>query len=189
MSRRPAQHKFSNHAKNDTPEVREKVFKIIKKLDFKAEFIVARKRVDVFAKRHQRDENVFYNELVSKLFENRLHLQNNIVYFSKRGNKLKQHHLQRAIQSAVLAFENKTSRKIDTVTKISIQIHSDEPGLQVIDYMNWAVQRAYVKKEIRYLDFVRDKISFICDIYDFEKYPNNFYSKKNEFNLEKISPL
>jgi hypothetical protein len=38
------------HAKNDTLEVREKVFKVIKKLDFKAEFIVARKRLDVFTK-------------------------------------------------------------------------------------------------------------------------------------------
>jgi hypothetical protein len=177
------------HAKNDTPEVREKVFKVLKSLDCKAEFIVARKRVDVFTKRHQRNENVFYNELVSKLFENRLHLQDNIIYFSKRDNKLKQSHLQGAIQSAILNFENKTSRKIDTITKISIQTPSAEAGLQVVDYMNWAVQRAYIKKEMRYLNFMREKISFICDIYDFEKYPNNFYSKKNEFKLEKISPL
>ena len=177
------------HAKNDTPEVREKVFKVIKKLDFKAEFIVARKRIDVFTKRHQRDENVFYNELISRLFENKLHLQDNIIYFSKRDNKLKQSHLQGAIQSAILNFENKTSKKIDTITKISIQIPSAEAGLQVVDYMNWVVQRAYIKKEMRYFDFMKDKISFICDIYDFDKYPNNFYSKKNEFALEKISPL
>jgi hypothetical protein len=42
---------------------------------------------------------------------------------------------------------------------------------------------------MRYFDFMKDKISFVCDIYDLEKYPNNFYSKKNEFGLEKISPL
>jgi hypothetical protein len=51
--------------------------------------------------------------------------------------------------------------------------------------MNWAVQRAYIKKERHCFDFMRDKISFICDTYDFEKYLNNFYSKKNEFNLKK----
>jgi hypothetical protein len=177
------------HAKDDTPEIREKVFRVIKTLDFKAEFIVARKRVDIFTKRHQRNETIFYNELVSRLFENKLHTQNNIIYFSKRGNQLKQDHLQGAIQSAILNFEAKTNTKIETYTKISIQSPSAESCLQVIDYMNWAVQRAYIRKEPRYLNFVKDKISSIFDIYDFEKQPNNFYSKKNEFSLDKISPL
>ena len=61
------------HAKDDCPEVREKVFKMIKALDFKAEFIVARKRVDVFTKRHKRNEDIFYNEIVARLFEKNLH--------------------------------------------------------------------------------------------------------------------
>ena len=78
---------------------------------------------------------------------------------------------------------------IETNTKIFIQIPSEEPCLQIIDYMNWALQRAFVKKEQRYLNFVKDKISFICDIYDFEKYPNNFYNKRNLFDTNKISPL
>ncbi|MDR1113903.1 MAG: DUF3800 domain-containing protein [Candidatus Margulisbacteria bacterium] len=177
------------HAKDDVPEVREKVFTVIKALDFKAEFIVARKRMDIFNKRHKRNENVFYNEIVSRLFENKLHTQDNIICFSKRGNKLKQEHMQGAIQSAILNFENKTSRKIETSTKIIIQTPTKEPCLQVIDYINWAVQRMFIKREMRYFNFMKDKISFICDIYDFEKYPNNFYNKKNEFSLEKISPL
>jgi hypothetical protein len=177
------------HAKDDIPEVREKVFRAIETLSFKAEFIVARKRVDIFTKRHQCNENIFYNELVSRLFENKLHTQDNMICFSKRGNKLKQEHIHGAIQSAILNFESKTNTKIETNTKITIQIPSKEICLQVIDYMNWAVQRAYIKQESRYLNFVRDKISFIFDIYDFEKYPNNFYSKKNEFSLDKTSPL
>ncbi|MDR1323123.1 MAG: DUF3800 domain-containing protein [Candidatus Margulisbacteria bacterium] len=181
--------KLNFHAKDDVPEVREKVFTVIKSLDFKAEFIVARKRVDIFTKRHKRNENVFYNEIVSRLFENKLHTQDNIICFSKRGNKLKQEHMQSAIQSAILNFEKKTNKKIETATRIIIQTPTKEPCLQVIDYMNWAVQRAFIKKEMRYFNFIKEKIGFICDIYDFEKYPDNFYSKKNEFSLEKISPL
>jgi hypothetical protein len=181
--------KTAFHAKDDVPEVREKVFTAIQSLDFKAEFIVARKKIDIFTKRHKRNENVFYNEIVSRLFENKLHTQNNIICFSKRGNKLKQGHLQGAIQSAILNFEHKTNRKIETSTKIIIQIPTKEPCLQAVDYMNWAVQRAFIKKEMRYFNFLKNKISFICDLYDFEKYPNNFYNKKNEFNPEKISPL
>lgn len=64
-----------------------------------------------------------------------------------------------------------------------------EPCLQIVDYMNWAVQRAFVKNEDRYLRFIGEKIGFLVDIYDFKKYPNNFYNKKNKFDLKKISPL
>ena len=54
---------------------------------------------------------------------------------------------------------------------------------------NWAVQRAFERGEDRYLKFVEEKISFLVDIYDFKKYPKNFYSRGNKFDLTKISPL
>ena len=75
------------HAKDDCPEVREKVFKLIKDLDFKSQLIVARKRLDVFNKRHKRNENIFYSEMISRLFEKSLHKTENMIYFSKRGTK------------------------------------------------------------------------------------------------------
>jgi hypothetical protein len=177
------------HAKDDCPEVREKVFKLIKKLDFKAEFIVARKRLDVFTKRHKKNEDIFYNEIVTKLFEKKLHQKNNIIYFSKRGTKTKQQHLSQAIRTAVLNFEEKHNTQVETQTKIYIQTPSDEPCLQIIDYMNWIIYRAYTKKEVRYFEFLQEKISFVCDIYDFDKYPKNFYNRKNIFDIKKISPL
>jgi hypothetical protein len=55
--------------------------------------------------------------------------------------------------------------------------------------MNWAVQRAFVKGEERYYKFVESKVKFICDVYDTNKYPNNFYNKENPFSVNKISPL
>lgn len=177
------------HAKNDVPEVREKVFKMIEPLDFKAEFVVARKRLDVFTKRHKRSEDVFYNELISRLFENKLHKQDNVIYFSKRGNRLKQAHLANALQTAALNFEQKYQIKANTGKEIYIQVPSDEPCLQIADYLNWAVQRAFLRSDMRYYNFVKEKISFICDIYDFDKYPKNFYGKGNPFDIKKISPL
>ncbi len=177
------------HAKNDVPEVREKFFKLIERMDLKAEFIVARKRLDVFTKRHNRSEDVFYNEIVSRLFERKLHKQNSVIYFSKRGNRLKQAHLANAIQTATLNFEAKHKIKVETANEIFIQVPSDEPCLQIADYMNWAVQRAFIKSDMRYYNFVKDKVSFICDIYDFDRYPKNFYSKANAFDIKKISPL
>jgi hypothetical protein len=177
------------HAKDDCPEVREKVFKLLKKLDFKAQFIVARKNTDIFIKRHKRSETTFYTEIVARLFERSLHKNHNIIYFSKRGSQTKQHHLQGSIQTAILNFEQKTNRKIETSTKVIIQTPSDEPCLQIVDYLNWMVYRAYTKNEMRYYTYLQEKVSFLCDIYDFKKYPDNFYSKTNKFNTKKISPL
>lgn len=178
------------HAKDDCPEVRERVFKCLKKLDFKAQFVVARKRIDVFTKRHKRDENIFYNEIVSRLFERSLHKTDNIIYFSKRGSQTKQNHFDGAIQTSLLHFEQKHNAKVETETKVFVQIPSEEPCLQIVDYMNWIIYRAFTKGEMRYFDFLKEKVSFVCDIYDFEKYPNNFYNKKsNPFDITKISPL
>ena len=54
------------HAKDDVPEVREKVFKLISTLDFSAEIYVARKIENIFVKRHHHNENEFYDDLISK---------------------------------------------------------------------------------------------------------------------------
>lgn len=178
------------HAKNDCPEVREKVFKAILNLDFKAEFVVARKLEEIFNTRHHRKESIFYNDLFSKLFENKLHsTSKNIIYYAVRGNKDRQAPVRDAVQSAILAFEGKWKTKISSEIEIYPQSPSGEACLQVADYMNWVVQRAFLKGEDRYLKFVEDKISFLVDIYDFAKYPKNFYSKSNKFDLKKISPL
>jgi len=176
----------SFHAKDDCPEVREKVFKLIKTLDFKAQFVVARKNIDVFIKRHQRNENIFYTEIVTRLFERSLHKSHNIIYFSKRGSQVKQRHLVQAIQSAILNFEWKYGVKVETQSKILIQIPTDEPCLQLIDYLNWMVYRAYTKREMRYFNFLKEKISLIIDIYDFDKYPKNFYNRNNPFDIIKL---
>lgn len=178
------------HAKDDCSEVREKVFKAILDLQFTAEIYIARKIEGVFKKRHNKDENTFYDDLVSKLFENKLHLTtNNKIYFAVRGTKKRQVPLQSAIQRAITKFEQKSNSKITSNIKIQAQTPSGEPCLQVIDYINWAVQRIFIKKEERFYNFVKDKIKFLVDIYDFDKYPNNYYSKRNNFDIKKISPL
>jgi len=178
------------HAKDDIPEVRERVYKLIVQLDFTAEFIVARKKEDIFRKRHKGKENIFYDDLIAKLFENKLHqAERNIIYFAVRGNKARQAPLSDAIQTAILTFEKKWKKKVNSEIDILPQTPSGEACLQVVDYMNWAVQRAFQKGEDRYVKFVQDKISYLVDLYDFDNYPKNFYSKKNVFAIEKISPL
>lgn len=178
------------HAKDDCPEVREKVYKVIKELDFKTELIVGRKIQELFMKKHRRSENIFYDDLVAKLFQNKLHTSvQNKIYYAVRGNKIRQEPITDAIQTAVNTFESKWKTKITSEIYIQAQTLSGEPCLQIADYMNWVVQRAFIKKDMRYFNFVSDKISYLVDIYDTKKYPKNFYNNKNPFDINKISPL
>ena len=178
------------HAKDDCPEVREKFYKLILDLDFKAEFVVARKIPSLFKNKYKSNKNIFYDDLVSKLFENKLHVaKKNFIYFAVRGSKTRQAPFETAIQTAVASFENKWKMKNDSEINIHPQSPLGEPCLQIIDYMNWAVQRVFIRGEDRYVKFVEEKISFLVDIYDLEKYPKNFYNKSNKFDINKISPL
>jgi len=178
------------HAKDDCPEVREKVYKSIMKLDFSAEIFVARKIPNIFNKKHHRNEKEFYDDLISKLFENKLHLAKmNKIYFSVRGSKIRQIPLEKAIEKSKQKFETRWHKKIDSNIEIQPQSPSGEPCIQVIDYVLWAIQRAFVKKEMRYYHVGEEKIKYLVDIYDTNKYPKNFYSKKNKFDIKKISPL
>jgi hypothetical protein len=64
-----------------------------------------------------------------------------------------------------------------------------EPCLQIIDYLNWAVYRAFTRGEMRYFEMIRSKVSLVVDLYDQKKYPENWYTHKNPFDATKISPL
>lgn len=178
------------HATDDTPEVREKVFKAIFDLPFKAEFIVARKIEKIFAKKHGKNPNLFYDDIISKLFQNQLHSSSrNIIYFSVRTNRARQAPLEAAIKNAIHAFEDKWKTSVKSEVKIYPQRPQTEYCLQIIDYVIWTIQRAFVKREDRYYQFIKDKVSLIADIYDYSDDKNTYYTKRNIFDLKKISPL
>ena len=82
-------------------EVRCLFYNLIKELDFKAQFIVARKIERVFRNSHKAKENHFYDNLITKLFQNVLHrFQHNHIYFATRGSRARQKPLKEAIWRA-----------------------------------------------------------------------------------------
>ena len=180
------------HATNDVPEIRERVYRLIKTFDFKSKFIVARKSEEIFIKKHQKSEDLFYNNLITELFVTELHLsKENKLYFSSKGSTTRQAPLQKAIQTAIFQFEAMTEEKIETTFFIQSQSPSGEPCLQVIDYMNWAVYKAF-NRDLRYLNFVWDKVSCVFDMYDFtKKKTERSYGRhiKRNSDITKISLL
>lgn len=181
--------KLAFHAKDDCPEVRYRVFKLLKELPFSCNIVVARKTKHVFEK-FEGNTQKLYDSLITHLFKNILHLSsNNYIYIATRGSKKRQEPLERAIQDALKYTEEKLSMPIVSNQQILPQTPSGEACLQIVDYCNWAVQRAFLKGDMRYYNFLKEKFGLIVDLYDFKKGWKNFYSKSNPFDIKNISPL
>jgi hypothetical protein len=178
------------HAKDDVPEARYLFYKLLETLDFQTQFIVARKIERVFRNRFNAREMEFYDYLVSRLFENVLHRhKRNRIYFAQRGSRDRQQPLLQAIRRGLKRFEQKWGKPVTTELDIQAQMLRGEPCLSVIDYMNWAVYQAFTRREMRYYRVVADKVRLLVDLYDTARYPNNWYSRRNPFDAEKITPV
>ena len=151
---------------------------------------MARKIERVFRNNFQAKEQRFYDHLVSNLFERVLHLhEHNLIYFAKRGSRDRQEPLVQAIEKGIKRFEQRFNTSVQTTIDVLAQTPTGEPCLSVIDYMNWAVYRAFTKREMRYFQVVADKVSLLVDWYDTVNYPKNWYNRKNPFDIEKTTPL
>lgn len=182
--------KVAFHVKDDVPEVRYQFYKLLAGLDFQAQFVVARKIERVFRNNFHSRENEFYDHLVTRLFDGKLHKHaRNLIYFAKRGSRSRQAPLEKAIEKSIHIFENKWKTTVNTQTVVQAQSPAGEPCLSIVDYMNWAVFRAFTRKEMRYFETVRDKVSLLIDLYDTDKYPDSWYTRKNPFHINKITPL
>ena len=115
--------------------------------------------------------------------------EHNFIYFAKRGSRNRQAPLSGAIQHGIDRFEHKWSAQVTTTFKVQAQTPKGEPCLSVIDYMNWAVYRAFTRGEMRYFNTVAEKVSLVVDLYDIGNYPNNWYNRRNPFDAKKITPL
>jgi hypothetical protein len=178
------------HAKDDVPEIRYRFLKLISTMDFRAQFIVARKIERVFRNNFHAQESEFYDHLVSLLFQNTLHrYRSNLIYYAKRGSRDRQAPIANAIQRGLARFTDKWSVQPNSSFSIQAQTPVGEPCLSVVDYINWAVYRAFTRQEMRYFRTVEEKVDLLVDLYDTINYPNNWYSQRNPFDINKTTPL
>lgn len=178
------------HAKDDLPEIRYLFFKMLTTLDFSAKFVVARKIERVFRNNFGGKEEHFYDHLVSQLFRDALDVrQHSYVYFAQRGSHSRQQPLVKAIERGVAEAGANQGQENRVSFSIFAQKPRGEPCLSIVDYMNWAVYRAYTRGEMRFFRSVRDKVSLLVDLYDTDKHPRNWYGKENPFEIAKVTPL
>lgn len=188
--------KLAFHAKDDCPEVRMQVYKLLGSLSVRFYAIVRRKEFlsEWVAKQNQYDPDWWYNDnkiydaSVKRLFKDRLHsAEINHITFARRGKSPRNEALTNALMRARQNFENTHDKRIDSIVHVAANYPSDEPALQIIDYGLWALQRLYERGEERHFDFLRDKFVRIIDLDDKrQKDYGVYYDARNPLTAEKI---
>jgi len=176
------------HAAKDVPEVRYLMYRLIAKLDFKAQFVVSCKSEKIFQELYSSNENLYYDRMVGRLFSTVLHrVKTNRICFSSRGSRERRLPLEQAILKAKQDFEDYYgSQIVNTNCDVRAQSPAGEPCLSVIDYVAWALQRAYIRGESRYYDYIADKVSYICDL---RESGTTRYSRKKPLDINRAALL
>ncbi|MBI5051941.1 MAG: DUF3800 domain-containing protein [Chloroflexi bacterium] len=183
------------HAKNDLPEVRREVFKVLPALG--AKILVAIRRKDVLAREAQAifrygrklKANDIYDDLVMRLFRNLLHTADeNRIVFARRGKQARKEALTNAIDKAKRNFAARHGEFFDVPTQIHSAYPSEHIGLQVVDYYLWALQRLYESGEDRFFDLLAKDYRLIMDLDDTRyKAYGEWYNDINPLTLKKTT--
>lgn len=181
------------HAKDDLPEVRREVFRMLPGLGAKVQVVIRRKTALVELSEFLRasgkrlTDNDVYDDLVKRLFRNLLHKADaNRIVFARRGKRSRRDALEAAIAKARTNFEKKWDRPSDRPTEIASEHSHACAGLQVIDYYLWALQRLYERGEDRYFELLRPHYRLIMDLDDKRnKRYGEYYSDHNPLDVSK----
>ncbi len=169
---------FYFHAKDDLPEVRREVFKLLQRHELKFSAVVRDKHavLDFVRARNERDPvfrykpDELYDHAVRRLFKERLHKHDGYtIRFAIRGNSHRTAAFQTALETARERFTR--AKGIVATGKLDVKAArpTDEPALQAVDYFLWALQRTFEKREDRYLKLLWPQCSLIVDVDDTRK--------------------
>lgn len=184
------------HAKDDLPEVRREMFKLLPTLG--AQVHVALRRKDALTQEAQTlfhygrklySQDV-YDDLIMRVFRNLLHKgDSNEIVFARRGKTARKDALQTAIRKAKENFAARWGTYYDKPTTIHSGFPSAFAGLQVIDYYLWALQRLFESGEDRFFNLLQHDFKLIMDLDDTREKPYGaWYTKSNPLTPKKIKP-
>jgi hypothetical protein len=186
------------HAKDDVPEVRREVFKLLAEVDLKVFACIRRKKRLAMDLREsylrdgvkQRPESL-YDDLVTRLFKERLHqAERNHIIFARRGKADRNIALNDAIQRAKRDFDARWRKGIDRPTTVASSVPSETTCLQAVDYCLWALQRMVERREERYFALLQDKFRLVLDRDDDRRHGyGEYYTSRNPLTLERLMPV
>ena len=182
------------HAKDDLPEVRRDVFRLLHDTKGLRFFAVVADKLSVLEYVRQCNKreptyryhpNELYDYLTGRLFKRRLrqHCRYDII-FSKRSKSGRIRSLRQTIESAPNLLQNQNNLQNHILTDVSLNISAATPkeyaGLQAVDYFIWALQRLYERDEDRYLTYIWEAFGLVHDIDDTRKTDHGVYYTQNK---------
>lgn len=181
------------HAKDDLAEVRYEVFKLLRQQSGLKFYAVVRTKAEVIAE-YQRlgqkyNPNNLYDEMARQLFRQHLHKGNEFrVCFAKRGNADRTSALKLALENSRRDAEDRWGVKTSAPLLVSAVNPISEVCLQATDYLLWALQRCYERREDRYLNSVEHLYHLVLDQDDKRKKPYGVYynCRRNPIRLSKL---
>ena len=158
------------HAKDDHPEIRLKVFEVIRSFDFKFSAVIKdMKSVKSYVENRNRFDSEYrynpdelYDYTVRLLFKQRIHKADSYeIIFSRRGPSDRTLALQNQLEKLRADYNLGDEPK-----RFSVKVENTRQSacLQLVDYCLWAVQRAYERGEVRFLHAIWDKVSILRDV-------------------------
>lgn len=189
------------HAKDDIPEIRQQIFKLLKlKTDLRFVAVVKDKYkvADYAIERKTKDQhykykpNELYDLLTRRIFKNYLHLSDEYrIYYAVRGEKPRTEAFGECLELAQTRFMQEHNLQDASKVTIYPSYPIKEPCLQAADYFLWALQRLYEKGENRYFEFLRDQFDLIIDIDDtsIKKYGEYYDNKRNPVSFDRINAV
>jgi hypothetical protein len=184
------------HAKDDLPEVRREVFKVLERHDFS--FYAVVRTMSAVARqvkaRNERDPTYryrpteLYDSAVRRLFDRKLHTRPAFdVVFASRG-KARTQALREHLLKAQAASRKAAGTYPDAAIHVRAMPSHQHAGLQVADYCLWALQRLFTKGEDRFLSLIWPKVGLIVDADDISEKPYGTYHtrKRPPLDAQKI---
>lgn len=164
------------HANNDLPEVRYRVFKLLREFerDLRFHAVVADKIImaqrEVERRNHdpkaRYDENSLYDGLIRELY-GKFHGMPDVfcICIARRGKSDRNKALKQAIEHAERDFESKFGFGRNATLNIQVSDPNNSVCLQAVDYFLWTLQRFYERRETRFLDMMWPQIAEIHDLH------------------------
>ena len=163
------------HAKDDVPEVRHAVFKLLLQHDLRFSAVVKEKHhllADVRGReaanpryRYKADGHEIYDDLIARLFGRfgEFGSQRHIT-FAVRGSKPRTAALKTVLDNIDQGFEGDFGFAPHGHTVVNSRFPPKSAGLQACDYLLWALQRFYERNEERYLHAMWPKFTRVLDL-------------------------
>ena len=176
------------HAKDDIPEVRREVYRLLLKARVRF-YAVIRDKAHLATYVQQQNarepgyryrENEQYDLLVKELFAKLHHMADEVrICYAKRGTKTRNAAFRAALEQAATSFASSFGFKHPATNEVVSSTPLNCPGLQAVDYYLWALQRRYERHEDRFLDLIWPQVGEIHDLDQLEKGRRGvFYSKQ-----------